>query len=102
VRKIFNRLKKAGLYVKLSKCEFDKKEITFLRYVIGVHGIRMNNAKIKIILDWPIPKSFKNIQVFIGFANFYRRFILRFSKVICSLTDILIGIIGEKKTGAFY
>jgi hypothetical protein len=51
VREILDRLKKAGLYVKLFKYEFDKKEITFLKYVIGVHKIRMNNAKIRIILD---------------------------------------------------
>jgi hypothetical protein len=61
VRKILDRLKKVRLYVKLFKCEFDKKEITFLKYVIGVHGIRMNDAKIRIILDWPILKSFRDI-----------------------------------------
>jgi hypothetical protein len=51
VRKILDRLKKIRLYVKLSKYEFNKKEITFLRYVIGVHRIRINDAKIRIILD---------------------------------------------------
>jgi hypothetical protein len=51
VRKIFDRLKKVRLYVKLFKCEFDKKKIAFLKYVIGVHEIRINNAKIKIIFD---------------------------------------------------
>jgi hypothetical protein len=61
VREILDRLKKVKLYIKLSKCEFDKKEITFLEYVIGVHEIRINNVKIKIILDWPTPKNFKNI-----------------------------------------
>jgi hypothetical protein len=51
VREILDRLKKTKLYIKLSKYEFDKKEITFLKYVIGVYGIRINNVKIKIILD---------------------------------------------------
>jgi hypothetical protein len=51
VREVFDRLKKIGLYVKLFKCEFDKKEIAFLRYVIGVYGICMNDVKIKIIFD---------------------------------------------------
>jgi hypothetical protein len=51
VREILDRLKKTGLYVKFFKCEFDKKEIAFLKYVIGVHGIRINDAKIRIILD---------------------------------------------------
>jgi hypothetical protein len=61
VREILDRLKKIRLYVKLFKCEFDKKEITFLKYVINVYRIRMNDAKIKIILDWPILKSFRDI-----------------------------------------
>jgi hypothetical protein len=61
VREILDRLKKTKLYVKFFKCEFDKKEITFLKYIIGVYRIRMDNAKIRIILDWPIPKSFRNI-----------------------------------------
>jgi hypothetical protein len=51
VREILNRLKKTRLYVKLFKCEFDKKKIAFLKYVIGVYKIRIDNAKIKIILD---------------------------------------------------
>jgi hypothetical protein len=51
VREILDRLKKTELYVKLSKCEFDKKEIAFLKYVIGVYKIRINDAKIRIILD---------------------------------------------------
>jgi hypothetical protein len=61
VRKIFDRLRKAKLYVKLFKYEFDKKEIIFLEYVIGVYEIRINDVKIKIILDWPISKSFRDI-----------------------------------------
>jgi hypothetical protein len=51
VREILDRLKKVKLYVKLSKCEFNKKEITFLKYVIGVYRIRINDAKIRIIFD---------------------------------------------------
>jgi hypothetical protein len=51
VREILNRLKKIKLYVKFFKCEFDKKEITFFKYVIGVHKIRIDNIKIRIIFD---------------------------------------------------
>jgi Reverse transcriptase (RNA-dependent DNA polymerase) len=51
VREILDRLKKIKLYIKFFKYEFDKKEITFLKYVIGVYKIRINNAKIKIIFD---------------------------------------------------
>ena len=51
VWKVLDRLKKIRLYVKLFKCEFNKKEITFLKYVIGVYGIRINDAKIKTIFN---------------------------------------------------
>jgi hypothetical protein len=51
VRKIFDYFKKTGLYIKLFKCEFDKKEIVFLKYVIGVYEIRINDVKIRIIFD---------------------------------------------------
>jgi hypothetical protein len=102
VRKILDCLKKARLYVKFFKCEFDKKEIAFLKYVIGVYEIRINDVKIKTIFNWFTLKSFKDIQIFINFANFYRRFILRFSKIIYPLTDMLISIVRKKKTRAFY
>jgi Reverse transcriptase (RNA-dependent DNA polymerase) len=61
VREVLTRLKKAQLYVKFFKCEFYKEEIFFLKFVIGVYEIRIDNAKIKIIFDWPTPKSFKDI-----------------------------------------
>ena len=61
VREVLTRLRKAGLYVKLSKCEFDKQEIAFLGYVIGVHGVRMNDVKVKTIINWPVPQNFRNI-----------------------------------------
>jgi Reverse transcriptase (RNA-dependent DNA polymerase) len=51
VRKILDRLKKIKLYIKFFKCEFDKKEITFLKYVIGVYEIRMDDAKIRTIFN---------------------------------------------------
>jgi Reverse transcriptase (RNA-dependent DNA polymerase) len=51
VREVFTRLRKIGLYVKFSKCEFDKEEIVFLRYIINVHNIRINNAKIRVVRE---------------------------------------------------
>ncbi len=61
----------------------------------------MDNAKIKTIVKWPIPKNFRDIQIFLEFANFYRRFILRFSRVVKSLTDLLVGMVRGRKIGFF-
>src|SRR5450755_1713069 len=62
----------------------------------------MDDAKIKTITNWPVPQNFRDIQVFMGFANFYRRFILRFSKVVRFITDMLIGMMKGKKIGEFH
>ena len=101
IRQIFERLRKANLYVKLSKYEFNKQEIAFLEYIVSVYNIRINNTKIKTIVEQSIPKNFRDIQIFLGFANFYRRFILRFSRIVKSLTDLLINMIRGRKTKSF-
>ena len=57
------------MYVKLEKCKW--KKLGFLRVVIGPEGIKMEEEKVKGILDWPIPKGIKDIQKFLGLANYY-------------------------------
>ena len=81
--------------------KFNKQEIAFLGYIVGVYSVRMNDAKIKTIVKQPIFRNFRDIQIFLGFANFYRRFILRFSRVIKPLTDLLISIIKGRKIRSF-
>ncbi len=63
--------------------------------------MRINNIKIKTIVEWPIFRNFRDIQVFLGFTNFYHRFILCFSRVVKSLTDLLVGIIRDRKIRPF-
>ncbi|EGX43835.1 hypothetical protein AOL_s00212g2, partial [Orbilia oligospora ATCC 24927] len=92
VRKVIKALQKAGLYIKLSKCEFFTKETEFLGYIVGSNGIRMDPAKIQDILDWEEPKegpgAVKEVQSFLGFANFYRRFIKDYAKIAKPLYDL--------------
>ncbi len=101
MRQVLERLRKTNLYVKLFKYEFNKQEIAFLKYIVDVYKVRMDDAKIKTIIKWPIFRNFRDIQIFLGFANFYRRFILRFSRVVKPLTDLLIGMVRGRKTGPF-
>ena len=68
VRKVLARLKERGLYVKLEKREF-------LGFIISPEGIRMDPDRVKTIVEWSVPKSHHDIQVFLGFTNFYWRFI---------------------------
>ena len=52
--------------------------MTFVGYMVSKAGLGMDPAKVSAILDWPIPKSVKDVQSFLGFANFYRKFILHY------------------------
>ena len=71
VRWVLELLRKNDLFTNLKKCWFHKNEVRFLEYVISSQGIWMEDERIKVIKNWPEPKLVQDIQVFIGFANFY-------------------------------
>jgi len=71
VAEIIKRLEKNGLYVKLEKCKWKVREVGFLRVVIGPEEIKIEEEKVKGVLDWLTPKCIKNIQKFLGLANYY-------------------------------
>jgi len=66
-----NRLAKNDLYVKPEKCKWKIREVEFLEVVIGLEGIKMEEEKVKSILEWLTLKEFKDIQKFLGLANYY-------------------------------
>jgi len=88
VYKVLKALSDAGLHLKPEKCQFHKQEVKYLDFIIGTNGIRMDPEKISCILDWQTPKYVTDVQCFLGFANFYRRFIKDYSKVVTSLTSL--------------
>ncbi|GIZ39392.1 hypothetical protein CKM354_000277800 [Cercospora kikuchii] len=88
VRAVLQKLHDAGLYAKLSKCEFFQHETKFLGMIVGQNGIRMDPEKIQTIQNWPEPKNVTDVQSYLGFANFYRRFIRNFSKICQPLTAL--------------
>ena len=73
----------------LKKCHFHQDEVRFLGYVVSAEGVRMEDERIEVVRTWPEPQSVRDIQVFIGFANFYRRFIQGFSRIAAPLTSLL-------------
>ena len=81
-------LRKHKLYAKLGKCEFHVDDIAFLGYKISPAGVEMDPAKVASLLDRPIPQSVKEVQSFLGFANFYRKFIDGYSTLACPLTSL--------------
>ncbi len=101
VRCVFAKLQEAGLYVKLSKCKFNLQRISFVGFNISLEGVKMEPDCVRTIAEWPEPESHRDIQVFLGFANFYRRFISPFSKIAKPMTDMLKGGKNGRFTGLF-
>ena len=89
LRLVLTKLRDHRLYAKFSKCEFWLKELSFLGHVVSAAGVAVIPDKIQAILDWPTPKSVKDIRSFLGLAGYYRRFIEGFSKIAKALTDLL-------------
>ena len=86
---IFKKLKKAGLKLKESKCEFFKKEIHYLGHLISVNGIQPLPKKLDSICNMPKPSSPQEIKQFLGLTGYYRKFIPRFSDMARPLTKLL-------------
>jgi hypothetical protein len=75
VRLVLEKLRATGLYAKLEKCRFSQPRVDFLGFVLAREGVSMDPSKLEPIQTWPTPKSVRDVQSFLGFANFYRRFI---------------------------
>jgi hypothetical protein len=88
---VLRRLQEHGLAGAIDKSEFHKSSVEFLGYIITADGVAMSEEKLVAIREWAEPKNVKDVQSFIGFANFYRRFIEGFSRVCKPLTDTLKG-----------
>ncbi|KAI2665817.1 Transposon Tf2-9 polyprotein [Labeo rohita] len=89
VRTVLQRLISHHLYGKEEKCEFHQDRISFLGYIISSAGVAMDEKKVNAVLNWPRPTTLKELQRFLGFANFYRRFIRHFSTVAAPLSAMV-------------
>jgi len=88
VRKVMDRLQKVRLCVSIKKSCFHAREVEFIGYKISHYGISMTTKKVEEITPWSPPQKVVDVQSFMGFANFYRRFITGFSKIAKPLTDL--------------
>ena len=89
VAEVVKRLEENDLYVKPEKCKWKVREVEFLGVVIGLEGIKMEKEKVKGVLEWPTPKCVKDIQKFLGLANYYHQFIKGFATVARPLHDLV-------------
>ena len=88
VRKVLQALKEADLRIKSEKSEFHVQSVQFLEFIVTSQKLRMNSKKIKAVTTWLTPKTKTEVQSFLEFANFYRRFIKEYFRIASSLTDL--------------
>src|SRR5271165_6278440 len=87
LRQVLQRLKDNQLYAKLTKCSFFASSIEYLGHIADGEGLRPNPRLVQALMDFPCPKTLKELQSFLGLANYYRKFISNFSQIALPLTD---------------
>src|SRR6266567_4280358 len=80
-REVLTILHENNLFLKPEKCEWEKTKVEYLGVVISEEGVEMDPAKVEAVEEWPTPKDKRELQQFLGFANYYRRFINRFANI---------------------
>ena len=95
VQDMLRQLQAYNLYVQKEKYKFYKEVIEFLGFIIGRGFIQMDPKKVKSVTSWPEPACLKHLQAFLGFANFYQRFIKNYSQQALGMTKL------QKKDKAF-
>jgi len=88
VKKVLKKLQEYRLLIQPDKSEFHVPRTEFLGFIVSGEGIEMDPSKVQDIRDWPTPKSVKEVQSFLGFANFLRKFIKDYSKHTKPLTEL--------------
>lgn len=88
VTEVLKRLQDNDLFLKPEKCTFEAEEVEYLGMILGHGKITMDPVKVAGVLDWPTPRNLTDVRAFIGFGNFYRRFIRNFSDRARPLHDL--------------
>nr|XP_027126014.1 uncharacterized protein LOC113742375 [Coffea arabica] len=86
---VFGLLRQHSLKVNESKCAFAQQQIDYLGHVIDANGVEADPQKISAIMNWPIPRTIKELRGFLGLTGYYRRFIRNYGKIAKPLTDLL-------------
>ena len=85
---MFAKLKHFKLHVKESKCHLLMASVEFLGHMLDADGVHVEKGKIEAVSAWPVPHNLNEVQQFLGLANYYRRFVFRFSELAGPLTRL--------------
>lgn len=89
LRLVLQRLREHKFYAKLSKCEFNMRSVHYLGHVVSAEGIQVDPRKTQVVDEWPVPRNPKHLRSFLGFANYFRRFIQGYSRLVSPLYALL-------------
>jgi hypothetical protein len=89
VKDVLRKLRKYNLHTRPKKSGFHMDFVEYLDVIISLNSISMDSEKVKVILDWPVPTSVKELQSFLGFVNFYCRFVDNYSGITKAMTSLL-------------
>ena len=88
LKSVLERARKCGLKLAPGKCQIAEKQVSFLGFVVSDEGIKTDPEKIEKVRSYPVPQNAKELQTFLGFTGFYRRFVKDFSKIVQPLNQL--------------
>jgi len=88
VRQVLELVQANNYHIKLSKCEFEQKEVKFLGHIVGADGVKVDPAKVAVNNEWLRPTNVHGVRSFVGLATYFRKFIEAFSRMVAPLTHL--------------
>ena len=99
---VLQLLREHELYANLAKCKFVQPELHFLGHIVGAQGLRVDPQKVAIVQDWPVPRDKNSLQKFWGLANYFRKFIMGWAVLVCTLSGMQIVTLHLKASSMLF
>ena len=88
LRLVFDRFLEAGLKLKPGKCHFGQTKVNYLGHVITPEELQPDPAKVKVVQEYPVPKTVKDVRAFMALTNYYRKFIKGCAQIASPLHEL--------------